>query len=532
MKKIYQIIAMAAFASFALTACEDDTAIINPDPGRPSTAPDITATSKATISSASTPGTDIVFLNIGDPEDENLAPDDLGCVDQITLKLNAPAEKDIDLRIGIEESYLTDYTYASKYLIGFKKTHNLELIAPSSQNSIKFNDAAEAIVTIKAGETESEPVQLLFLREFLDYTFSSTLFPIRATDSSTGELYAEIFFVITPTSNLSDQTGEKPFVFIGHVDTEVMNPLIATQFRLSITKTKRRKPTIDVYEGKLYDIINLRTATIRQNSTGNAELYLNADISHVLKNAAKYVRPLQQAGIKTCLAVKGGGTGLGFSNMTDAKISEFVNQLKVTVEMYGLDGVNLFDDGAAYELDGAAAVNPESYAKLIKAVKTAMPDKLLTMVDTREITEALCDPVAGISVGQYLDYAWSKVMEFTAPYEPGFNIRPLSGVPEEKYATLNMFDLSQWDEEFMFEFEENSMFTDLIMEERTEPFSATKVLVTDNIPYYDYNIEVFIWDLLYFNLIVMPLDEDGYSSLWEVKKTNVVWKYYAFKKDW
>ena len=43
---------LAAFASIALPACEDDTTIINPDPGHPSTAPDASATSKAILSSA------------------------------------------------------------------------------------------------------------------------------------------------------------------------------------------------------------------------------------------------------------------------------------------------------------------------------------------------------------------------------------------------------------------------------------------------------------------------------------------------
>ena len=41
-----------------------------------------------------------------------------------------------------------------------------------------------------------------------------------------------------------------------------------------------------------------------------------------------------------------------------------------------------------------------------------MPGKLLTLVDTRETTEALCDEQAGISVGNYLDYAWSSLEDF------------------------------------------------------------------------------------------------------------------------
>lgn len=531
---------LTALAALALAACEDDEAIINPDPGAPSTVPDATADTKAILSSEYCPNSDIVLFNIGDPDSENLAPDDLGRADKIQLKLKAPLDKDITLRIGMEDDYANNVlmanggSYASLVTINFKKEHNLETYHTNENqegliNNIIINESTEAFVTIKAGELQSEPIDIFFLRKSLRGQ-QSYLFPIQATDMSTGEIYAEVFYVATTVNDA--MIGTKPFIFVGHVDTEVVNPLIATQFNLKIEKTKRRKPNIQVYTGLWFDIINLRTATIKKSSNCNAELYLNTDISHVLKNKDKYIRPLQQAGIKTCITVKGGETGLGFSNMTDGQISEFVDQLKVVVDMYGLDGINLFDNGAGYDLENAAPVTAESYAKLIKALKTAMPDKLLTMVDTRETTEALCDPVAGISVGDYLDYAWSSLYDFIAPYEPGYDFRPLAGMPEEKYGTLNMEDQSKMSYEMVMGIEENPMFADLIMEERFEPLSGTKVLVYDNIPYYDYGNEGYYWDLFYYSLLVTPTTEDGYSCRWETVKTQTVWKYYAFKKDW
>lgn len=532
---------LAALATIALPACEDDKTIINPDPGQPSTKPDATATSKATLSSAYSPGTDIVLLNIGDPENENLAPDDLGRSDQITLKLTAPLDHDLTLRIGMEPNYANlnttpaGHSLAAIITDNFKKNHNIEPNASNENgegliNNLRINESTETTVTIKAGETESAPIDLFFIRQALRNIWIY-LFPIQATDASTGELYAEVNYLILPKDAHTDAQGTKPFVFVGHVDTEVVNPLIATQLGLKITKRKRRE-RINVYSGGLFDIINLRTATIKKSSTGNAELYLNADISHVLKNKGMYIRPLQQAGIKTCLVVKGGGTGLGFSNMTDIQIKEFVNQLKVTVDMYGLDGVNLFDNGAAYDMDGAAEVNPESYAKLIKAIKTAMPDKLLTLVDTRATTEALCNPVAGISVGDYLDYAWSALNEFTAPYEAGYDFRPIAGIQEEKYGTLFLEDWSQMSEEFVMEFNQNPMFADILMGLRLEPLSGTNILVYNDIPYYDYYNEGFFWELGYFQAISMPDTEDGYSYSWDTIKSQNIWSYYAFKKDW
>ena len=100
---------------------------------------------------------------------------------------------------------------------------------------------------------------------------------------------------------------------------------------------------------------------------------------------------MQENGLKVCLAIMGGGTGLGFANLTDAQISDFAAQVQTAVSLYDLDGINLWDKGAGYGKEGMAPINDTSYAKLIKALKNAMPGKLLTLVDTRETTEALCD---------------------------------------------------------------------------------------------------------------------------------------------
>ena len=57
-------------------------------------------------------------------------------------------------------------------------------------------------------------------------------------------------------------------------------------------------------------------------------------------------------------------------------------------------------------------MNTTSYPKLIKAMREAMPDKLLTLADYEEPTEYFWDTEAtgGIKVGKYLDYAWSGYM--------------------------------------------------------------------------------------------------------------------------
>lgn len=531
---------LTALAALAIAACEDDEAIINPDPGAPSTVPDATADTKAILSSEYCPNSDIVLFNIGDPDSENLAPDDLGRADKIQLKLKAPLDKDITLRIGMEDDYANNVlmanggSYASLVTINFKKEHNLTTSFSDNIegliNNIIINESTEAFVTIKAGELQSEPIDIFFLRKSLREQ-ESYLFPIQATDISTGELYAQTYYVVSFKNEKI--IGQRPAVFIAYVDTEVMNPLIADKFsyELATDDYNTGEHTV-IYFGPYFEILNIRTATIEQEA-GRPTISLTADLEYVLKNRAQYLMPMQKNGLKICLCIKGGGTGLGFSNLTDEQTSDFVAKAKVLVDMYELDGINLWDEGASYEKDGAAPINAESYAKLIKALKTAMPDKLLTMVDTRETTEALCDPVAGISVGDYLDYAWSSLEDYLAPYEPGATLRPLANVDEKRYATIFMRDMAMIPDEEQMAMMENPIVGDYLNMIRFDPLSATDVLVIYDIPYMDYGKEG-VWNFgMIWEAAKYPAPEDFSSfTMGSTTCPKFMHDYYMFKKDW
>lgn len=508
---------LAAFASIALPACEDDTTIINPDPGHPSTAPDASATSKAILSSAYCPDTDIVLFNIGNPENENLAPDDLGRSDQLTLILPAPLDHDLTLRVGMEPNYANNVQINGGSIAWgtcnkFQKEHYYRTVFSDEKNQglinhFSINGDSEAIITIKAGQTQSNPLQVDFTRSDLRWGLSY-LFPIQATDIATGELYAETFYVVTPIDENPSIIGQRPAVFVAYIDTEVMNPLITDKFIYELATDDFNTGDHNIiYYGPYFEILNLRTSTIKEVA-GMPTISLTADLEYVLKNRNKYLAPMQKNGLKICLSIKGGNTGLGFSNMTDEQISKFVSRAKVLVDMYSLDGINIWDENAGYDIDGAAEVNPESYAKLIKALKTAMPGKLLTLVDTRETTEALCDPVAGISVGDYLDYAWSSLETFLLPYEPGSSTRPLANLSEKKYGSLFMRDPMLIPEEILMGWDEDPVFSQYMMGLNQTPLTGTDVFVVYDIPFMDYGKEgVWAFGLLW-EPVKYPTPED------------------------
>ena len=110
------------------------------------------------------------------------------------------------------------------------------------------------------------------------------------------------------------------------------------------TKEDLMNPSVpNLWERTYGNIVNLRVVQIGYDeTTERAMLVLNSDIRYVLEHADLHIRPLQDKGRKVCLSIEGGGTGLGFGNLTDAQIADFVAQVKACLEPYNLDGVNLF----------------------------------------------------------------------------------------------------------------------------------------------------------------------------------------------
>ncbi|MCI7307749.1 glycosyl hydrolase family 18 protein [Alistipes senegalensis] len=166
----------------------------------------------------------------------------------------------------------------------------------------------------------------------------------------------------------------------------------------------------------------------------------------------KYIRPLQEHGSKVCISIEGSGKGLGFCNLTDGQIVDFVAQVKTVVEEFGIDGINLWDRGSEYGKEGMPAMNTASYPKLIKALREALGrEKLLTVTVYEEPTSTFWDTQAtgGIAVGDYIDYAWSgynresEAPQVLDPWHPelayvsDYTQKPIANLPKERYGCIN-----------------------------------------------------------------------------------------------
>ena len=135
--------------------------------------------------------------------------------------------------------------------------------------------------------------------------------------------------------------------------------------------------------------------------------------------------------------------------MSDAQIEDFTAQVKNVVESYGIDGINLRDEGSGYGKEGFPPMNTTSYPKLIKSLREALPDKLLTLVDKEEPTEYFHDATlcGGVEVGKYIDYAWhgyaeeNQFLQIIEPWEKenpysSFKRKPIAGLSQDRYGSI------------------------------------------------------------------------------------------------
>ncbi len=212
--------------------------------------------------------------------------------------------------------------------------------------------------------------------------------------------------------NKFDVTLDTEYLTVLYLNTTELQPLLADKW--VVTRFEDGGDYATEWARTYGNIVNLRVNTVGYDAANKRALFEpSSDMRYVVEHAIKYIHPLQKRGRKVCISIEGGDTGLGFCNLTDTQIDEFVFQVKDFVTKYNLDGVNLFDRNSGYGKAGMPAMNTTSYPKLIKALREALgKDKLLTVTDYEEPTASFHDTAAtgGISVGQYIDYAWSGYM--------------------------------------------------------------------------------------------------------------------------
>ena len=365
--------------------------------------------------------------------------------DQVYYRLNTATSQPVSVTVSPDLSLVGTYNDANQT--------NLQPL-PADNVSV----GSGGTLTVAAGETVSEPLEITFSVDGL--APGTYLLPLALqTDADAAEGQA-LYYGITVREfdenmfQQGDNSWEIPldteWTTVFYVNTSEVQAQYADYVALEKEENNSFKTTEYVSLG---NIVILRIAQVDYDESSQRVLFSpSSDLFYTLEHSDKYIAQMKDKGRKICVCVEGAGKGIGFCNMTDAQIADFVSQVKSFVETYDLDGVNLWDRGSGYGKEGMPAMNTISYPKLIKSMREAMPDKLLTVVDHEEPTEYFWDTEAtsGIAVGDFIDYAWhgyvseDEPIAFINPYNAGtsymqnYTRKPFAGLDESKYGNVNV----------------------------------------------------------------------------------------------
>lgn len=160
-------------------------------------------------------------------------------------------------------------------------------------------------------------------------------------------------------------------------------------------------------------------------STTETILHNNENVSAIVGNPAKYIKPLQDKGIKVLYGLLCNHTGLGFANLTDAQVEDFAQKVAAQVNAAGLDGVDFDDEWAKYGQNGYPYENTTSYNKLIIRLRELLPGKIISVFDIGNTGNFSTAGKAAINYGYYA--------YFNAT---GFVATPGMGLTKDKWSPI------------------------------------------------------------------------------------------------
>lgn len=138
-----------------------------------------------------------------------------------------------------------------------------------------------------------------------------------------------------------------------------------------------------------------------------------------VRNYERYVKPLQDRGIKVLLNVKSGYGRWGFGNLSDALVEDLSDQIRDAVIAYKLNGVNLIDLEADYEDVFQPRPNETSYSRMVLALRKKLSDRrVITVREAGYSTTLTPEAVQAIHYMWPFSYGLNYFSKPTAPVLP------------------------------------------------------------------------------------------------------------------
>lgn len=186
---------------------------------------------------------------------------------------------------------------------------------------------------------------------------------------------------------------------------------------------------------QLFDIVVLFSANINYNAeTGRIYVSRNENIQALLDQREKYLKPLQNKGIKVVLGILGNHDASGISTLTPATSKAFAQEVKNVCDAYELDGVFLDDEytdyAAAEKFQGIfQAPTEEALNRMAYDIKKAQPERLVVGYKFSEFTRDYLGrrpqgvAVDGTQPGEFWDYMCNDYWDTTNPCDTYAGLR-------------------------------------------------------------------------------------------------------------
>jgi hypothetical protein len=353
---------------------------------------------------------------------------------QTAIPVEVRTDTDIQVYLGLTKA--TDAATSARVavdasLVGaYNEANGTEYEAfPAAQASVGGGGA----LAVAKWQKASEPLTITLAKGALEED-ATYLLPVTVTASDVAipETEKTLYYLVTvPTP-----TPIPPDITKGDVKTLVYievgnhNPLNAGNYLLETSG----KP--------FFDYVVIFAANINYNAT-SGEVYLkyNTDVAHLLNNRDKYIKPLQDKGIKVLLGLLGNHDFCGLANLQGESLRSFAAQCKAAGDKYELDGVDFDDEWSSYNAGG---VEQEGFfaskwatdwlpsgakmARLIIETRRLMPDKTITVYEYGN-GRSVGGTVDGVTMTDIIDYS------MYAMYASGssFNSTYI-GMPSSKYS--------------------------------------------------------------------------------------------------
>ena len=308
----------------------------------------------------------------------------------IYVHLDKAAKVDVSAEIAYNAELLTEYNEQNE--------SNYELF-PEELVSIE-NDGK---VTITKGEKQSSAGVVTFTSSASLETDKTYVIPVSAkvnsADAEISERSSKHLIFVRDFSKIPSADKGTGVKIVSCMEVNDTNPLN----NLSFYMKNSGKP--------LVDIVIFFSANINYDAErGRVYVYQNPEVTTLLANREKYIKPLQDAGIKVVLGILGNHDRAAITNLADDTARDFAVELKAVLDAYKLDGV-FWDDEYSSPITPPPAgfVRPgQGTSRLIYETKRLMPDKLNIVYvygGTRNLRSVVDEEGNVIQPGEYIDGA-------------------------------------------------------------------------------------------------------------------------------